>query len=492
MSQLRSRAASCVAVLPQASAPMELHTKTGPVYLQPHKAGKKWKPVWLSLFAPSSSGVGRLEIQDVGGGDSGTRRQQLPHGDRKVVRLSELISVLRLPPNAEACPKENMSAFCVETHERTMVFAAAKDECVDWVEKLCQSTFQRGGASRSTQLRMEENQIYASADEVQGSPFWVAVQRTEAAARCGLQGSYWLHVGPEALQLRAQQDDVVGEWPYKLLRRYGRDGMALTIEAGRRCGSGPGTFVFETQQAESVFLLIQSTIKSKTSKVTLSQNPEAERGPASKARSPLPRTPDASGASSPWENRAKVQGKMCSSLEDVGGDSAGSEPVAAHPAPITLMPLPSVPTLNRPSPRPDPDVVHASASDTPQPKALYVDPACVLPLKPPAQHPRFSIDHPDSGYAEVYDKISPVQSKRGKADEPIYAEPLHKKEDAHTGETRSDPFAHLYAQVCKTGRAPSPAPPGGTAPSVAASAPPQPPHPDPPLDDVIYESLGVI
>lgn len=28
---------------------------------------QKWKPVWLSLTPPSSSGVGRLEIQDMGG-----------------------------------------------------------------------------------------------------------------------------------------------------------------------------------------------------------------------------------------------------------------------------------------------------------------------------------------------------------------------------------------------------------------------------------------
>lgn len=34
-----------------------------------------------------------------------------------------------------------MSAFCVETQEKTMVFSALKDDCVDWVEKLCHSTF---------------------------------------------------------------------------------------------------------------------------------------------------------------------------------------------------------------------------------------------------------------------------------------------------------------------------------------------------------------
>ena len=38
-----------------------------------------------------------------------------------------------------------MSAFCVETQDRTMVFAALKDDCVEWVEKLCHSTFQVRG-----------------------------------------------------------------------------------------------------------------------------------------------------------------------------------------------------------------------------------------------------------------------------------------------------------------------------------------------------------
>lgn len=130
-----------------------------------------------------------------------------------------------------------------------------------------------------------------------------------------------------------------------------------------------------------------------------------------------------------------------------------------------------------------------------EPTALYVDPASVLPHKPPnsntsVPHPCFNIDHPDSGYSEVYDRISPVhwvQSKQGKAkDEPIYAEPLTNKQQA-TGETKSDPFAHLYAQVCKTGRAPSPvsaisASEGGNTSRDTQQT----------VDDVIYESLGVI
>lgn len=84
-----------------------------------------------------------------------------------------------------------MSAFCVETQDRALVFAALKDDCVSWVGKLCHSTFkvgpiaspsppsgpggtsstlslclsQKGVQPGSSQLCMEENQIYASADQ---------------------------------------------------------------------------------------------------------------------------------------------------------------------------------------------------------------------------------------------------------------------------------------------------------------------------------------
>lgn len=47
------------------------------------------------------------------GGDRspGIRRHHNPHVDKKikVVRLSELLSVVRLPPNAEACPMVSTS-----------------------------------------------------------------------------------------------------------------------------------------------------------------------------------------------------------------------------------------------------------------------------------------------------------------------------------------------------------------------------------------------
>lgn len=54
--------------------------------------------------------------------------------------------------------------------------------------------------------------------------FWIVVQVSEAATRCNLLGSYWLQVDSEELRLKdVQKHNVVQEWPYKLLRRYGAD-----------------------------------------------------------------------------------------------------------------------------------------------------------------------------------------------------------------------------------------------------------------------------
>ncbi|XP_034044643.1 docking protein 1-like [Thalassophryne amazonica] len=498
---------------------MDTYLKSGKVYLRPHKAGKKWKPVWLSLFPPSTNGVGRLEIQDIGGdaagGDigSGVKHHQ-SHGDRKVkmVRLSELISVLRLPPNAEACPMENMSAFCVETEKRTMVFAALKDDCMEWVERLCKTAFQKDAGLGPVHFHMEENQIYASADDVQ---FWVVVKQTDAAVRCGLQGPYWLQVGHQALLLReTQARNIVQEWPYELLRRYGTYKLALTIEAGRRCESGPGNFTFETEQADKIFSLIQNTIKQKTSTMTSSnQQREGEKVTTNApAHSTLPRINNTTSTAAILENRRKPQKTDSRASKDL-------ERVSPQPAPITLQPLPVVPTLDTLSDDQtgsqsdalyaDPlEYIH-SVKQLEMSTALYVDPAKVLPIKPPSSvppkepnssscSPNFNLDYLDPLYSEVYDKISSVQNKDIKAmnqgrkkspadDEPIYSEPMSEMvATSHKNDTKPDPFAHLYAHVCK---APSPSNfiPLNSSVSASTTAKTDPLHPG-----VIYENLGII
>ncbi len=64
------------------------------------------------------------------------------HPERKVVRLADCVSVVKLPPHAEACPGENMAAFCVETEDKRLVFAAEKQSCGEWVDIICNIAFQ--------------------------------------------------------------------------------------------------------------------------------------------------------------------------------------------------------------------------------------------------------------------------------------------------------------------------------------------------------------
>ena len=64
--------------------------------------------------------------------------------------------------------------------------------------------------------------------------FSVVVQQTDAAARCGLQGAYRLQVGEEDLSLRESENPrTIWSWPYRLLRRYGKDHVREKCTDGR-------------------------------------------------------------------------------------------------------------------------------------------------------------------------------------------------------------------------------------------------------------------
>uniref|UniRef100_A0A8D0H987 Docking protein 1 n=1 Tax=Sphenodon punctatus TaxID=8508 RepID=A0A8D0H987_SPHPU len=100
------------------------------------------------------------------------------------------------------------------------------------------------------------------------SEFWVTVQRTEAAERCRLHGRYVLKADQESLVLRdPRTKQPLYTWPYRLLRRYGRDKVMFSFEAGRRCGSGPGNFTFETKQGNELFRMVEASIQEQKAQV---------------------------------------------------------------------------------------------------------------------------------------------------------------------------------------------------------------------------------
>ncbi|NXQ47334.1 DOK1 protein, partial [Catharus fuscescens] len=113
---------------------------------------------------------------------------------------------------------------------------------------------------------MAVNSIYYSRDEV--NAFWVTVQRTEAAERCELRGTYVLKAERDSLVLKdPRTDKILYVWPYRLLRRYGRDKVMFSFEAGRRCDSGPGNFTFETKQGNEIFRLVEASIQEQKAQV---------------------------------------------------------------------------------------------------------------------------------------------------------------------------------------------------------------------------------
>nr|XP_009930169.1 PREDICTED: LOW QUALITY PROTEIN: docking protein 1 [Opisthocomus hoazin] len=113
---------------------------------------------------------------------------------------------------------------------------------------------------------MAVNSIYYSRDEV--NAFWVTVQRTEAAERCELRGTYVLKAERDSLILKDPQTNaILYVWPYRLLRRYGRDKVMFSFEAGRRCDSGPGNFTFETKQGNEIFRLVEASIREQKAQV---------------------------------------------------------------------------------------------------------------------------------------------------------------------------------------------------------------------------------
>lgn len=255
--------------------------------------------------------------------------------------------------------------------------------------------------------------------------------------------------------------------------------------------------------------MIQSNIKQKTSAISAEQStPEADKKGNTRARSPLPRPPDLGSLAATLENKATLESKARIQQKSGSPSEESSQP------PITLMPLPLIPVLDSPSTGPS-DAEYADPADclqasvrTQSGKALYVDPASVLPLQPPGSLqpspseslPCVSVNRQDSVYSEVYDKISPVLMKQStlgpaKVGEPIYTVPMINAgvKEEHHEEKKPDPFAHLYAQVCKTKASDSDA--SGcvaASPAKAAAFVPGSPKTSRGQDDVIYENLGII
>lgn len=234
--------------------------KQGMLYLQQQRFGKKWKRVWCILFRESSCSISRLEFFECkDGGNVEKSRKQQEH--KKVIRLSDCIRVSEV--DVDGCPRDT-GPFLIETTDKTFVFAAERLQLEAWTHKLCETAFPmkwsepKRGREVHEEAGMEDNSLYSGTETVRDVR--VCVRRTEASERCRLKGDGFLRADVDALLLLGRSGEEVLTWPYRYLRRFGRDKSTFSFEAGRRCDSGEGSFEFETQRGNFLFQAVESAI----------------------------------------------------------------------------------------------------------------------------------------------------------------------------------------------------------------------------------------
>ncbi|KAK2849337.1 hypothetical protein Q5P01_009171 [Channa striata] len=243
---------------------MDVLFKEGMLYLQAVKFGKKsWRKIWMMLFKSSPTGVGRLEFSTLIDNNDHKKagRQKVP--EKKVVHLSDCLSVTMA--KKESCP-QGCTAFYLNTTQCTYTLASMTSQ--DWMSALCLLAFQKdsgesnkGDLEEGNGLNMEDNDLYSSWKTdltASANQFQVTVQSTEASRRCKLAGKYLVSLQKEGVTLLDMYNTghVIYSWPYRLLRKFGQVEGGFSIEAGRRCESGKGVFIFLSPHGPLIFQTI--------------------------------------------------------------------------------------------------------------------------------------------------------------------------------------------------------------------------------------------
>ncbi|KAG8004150.1 Docking protein 3 [Nibea albiflora] len=264
--------------------------KEGKAYLQGVKFGKRtWRKIWMTLYKPSATGVGRLELYTESDNNAVSDQKKISRQktqERKVVRLSDCLSVTPAPN--ESCPL-GCTAFYLNTTQCNYTLASQASQ--DWLDALCLLAFQKdpgesdkGGFERGNVCTMEDNELYSSWKTdliLPPNQYQVTVHSTEASRRCQLAGDYLLSPEKQALILLAiKTGHIIYRWPYILLRKFGQVEGGFSIEAGRRCESGEGLFIFLSRHGSEIFqtILKHCCAERKSSAKSLSDNRKSYMG----------------------------------------------------------------------------------------------------------------------------------------------------------------------------------------------------------------------
>eukprot|EP00057_Strongylocentrotus_purpuratus_P028345 XP_011682819.1 PREDICTED: docking protein 1 isoform X2 [Strongylocentrotus purpuratus] len=146
-----------------------------------------------------------------------------------------------------------------------------------------------GGKSDNTgrlegDAELQDNLLYDSCDN---KSFPVAIKSNPFTDSLNLHGSYALQLDSMKLSLiEPSTGKNLFSWPYRYLRRYGREKTSFSMEVGRRCTSGEGLIRFNVQDGNQVFHAIQSYVSAMTGRNFSTSSipttpPTAPQGPPS-------------------------------------------------------------------------------------------------------------------------------------------------------------------------------------------------------------------
>ncbi|XP_077162213.1 docking protein 2 [Paroedura picta] len=256
--------------------------KQGVLYLQQQQTfGKKWRKFWGVLYSGGICAAACLELLE-GSGPPSTETAKKAGSSKRLIKLSDCVHVAESPGEVSH-PKETIPFF-LETTEKCYLLAAERTEAANWILVLCEHAFLKSREDwktmvdkdllkgKATSVLMAENSLYGAACKASAKEFPVTVKATQASERCQVWGKFLLRAKADSLELCSiQKGDVLYIWPYKFLRRYGRDKVMFTFEAGRRCASGEGSFEFLTKQGDEIIQVIETAISTQRDAVKTDQ-----------------------------------------------------------------------------------------------------------------------------------------------------------------------------------------------------------------------------
>ncbi|XP_010022798.1 PREDICTED: docking protein 2-like, partial [Nestor notabilis] len=133
-------------------------------------------------------------------------------------------SMARLELIEGSAPERLRKGDSSKSTDRRYLLAADATEVTDWIQKLCELAFPR---SREEQAAIKEGQQSA----------------------LGTDGEFSM-----------EENTLYSSRNKDFLRRFGRDKVTFSFEAGRRSASGEGNFEFETRQGNEIFQAIELAI----------------------------------------------------------------------------------------------------------------------------------------------------------------------------------------------------------------------------------------